>query len=198
MNRTMCPGQDTRYWRPGDIFTVPCGSCGASIEFFKDDASRRCSACGTRVQNPRLTMGCAAWCQHAKECLGYDPAEKKAGSDDPGESIADAIVASIRREFVAAGGVLEQSLAAYEKAGALVKAGGANPRIVFPAVLLLLADGAVPDGAPEFPVSRKILADAGADRNSIEEILEIIRAYREGSSLDSAEFLAVAESYKNP
>lgn len=73
MNRSMCPGQDTRYWRPDDIFNVPCASCGTLIEFFKDDASRRCPKCSTRVQNPRLTMGCAQWCEHAEECLGYDP-----------------------------------------------------------------------------------------------------------------------------
>ncbi|MBN2159160.1 MAG: hypothetical protein JW807_07175 [Spirochaetes bacterium] len=84
MNRTMCPGQDTRYWRPGDIFNVTCGSCGTSVEFFKDDASRRCPGCGIRVRNPRLTMGCAAWCRHARECLGYDPKEKKNESDGAG------------------------------------------------------------------------------------------------------------------
>ncbi len=74
MNKTMCPGQDTRYWRPGDIFNVACASCGNDVEFFKDDAKRRCSRCGALVQNPRLSAGCARWCGHAKECLGYDPA----------------------------------------------------------------------------------------------------------------------------
>ena len=75
--KTMCPGQDTRYWRPGDIFNVSCASCGSEVEFFKDDAKRRCRKCGAEVQNPRLSVGCGQWCEHAKECLGYDPAAIK-------------------------------------------------------------------------------------------------------------------------
>ena len=76
MNKTMCPGQDTRYWRPDDIFNVACSTCGKEVEFFKDDAQRRCGKCGTVIQNPRLSTGCAEWCEHAKECLGYDPARQ--------------------------------------------------------------------------------------------------------------------------
>lgn len=72
MNRTRCPGQDTRYWRPGDIFETPCPSCGTPIEFFKDDASRPCPSCQMRVRNPRLSTGCAQWCDRADECLGRD------------------------------------------------------------------------------------------------------------------------------
>ena len=68
-----CPGQDTRYLKPDDIFEVDCGQCGYSIEFFKDDASRRCPNCGSRVANPKISVGCAQWCKHAKECLGFDP-----------------------------------------------------------------------------------------------------------------------------
>ncbi|MHC4599829.1 MAG: HD domain-containing protein, partial [Planctomycetota bacterium] len=69
----LCPGQDTRFWRPEDIFELDCGACGHAIEFFKDDVYRRCSACGRRVENPKFNLGCAQWCEHAKDCLGYDP-----------------------------------------------------------------------------------------------------------------------------
>jgi hypothetical protein len=98
MDRTMCPGQDTRYWRPDDIFNVPCASCGASIEFFKDDAARRCPKCGTRVRNPRLSMGCAQWCSHAKECLGYDPSESGRSGTASAPSIADCIIETLKNE----------------------------------------------------------------------------------------------------
>lgn len=64
-----CPGQDTRYWKPGDIFEATCPACGAAIEFFKDDSSRRCTACGARVLNPRCDFGCAAHCAFAAQCL---------------------------------------------------------------------------------------------------------------------------------
>jgi hypothetical protein len=65
-----CPGQDTRYWKPDDIFNVACENCGKEIEFFKDDVSRLCGDCGSEIKNPRIFKGCAAWCKHAEECLG--------------------------------------------------------------------------------------------------------------------------------
>ena len=78
MTKVKCPGQDTRFWRPGDIFEIKCSRCGRMVEFFKDEASRRCPGCGKRIYNPRLTLGCAQWCPHAKECLGFEP-----GSAEP-------------------------------------------------------------------------------------------------------------------
>ena len=68
-----CPGQDTRYWKPSDVHEVKCGKCGELVEFFKTDGARRCPGCGARVVNPAVSMGCAQWCKHARECLGFDP-----------------------------------------------------------------------------------------------------------------------------
>jgi HD superfamily phosphohydrolase YqeK len=70
-----CPGQDTRYWKPGDIFNAPCPSCGAVLEFFKDDAVRTCRGCGARVANPHLDFGCATYCKFAAQCLKDLPPE---------------------------------------------------------------------------------------------------------------------------
>ncbi len=64
-----CPGQDTQYWQPDDIFETSCLKCGRSIEFFKDDVSRRCKGCGARVPNPKLDFGCAETCAYADQCL---------------------------------------------------------------------------------------------------------------------------------
>ncbi len=64
-----CPGQDTRYWRFDDIFTVACRECGEQVEFFKDDSVRRCKNCDTLNPNPRLDLGCAEHCKYAAECL---------------------------------------------------------------------------------------------------------------------------------
>ena len=65
-----CPGQDTMYWKPNDIFDVPCPFCGSIVEFFKDDPKRKCPACKKEISNPKIKRGCAEWCQHAKECIG--------------------------------------------------------------------------------------------------------------------------------
>jgi hypothetical protein len=66
-----CPGQDMRYWKPEDIFTLDCPQCGVEIEFWKDEPMRICRGCGAEVPNPRIDKGCAEWCKFADECLGH-------------------------------------------------------------------------------------------------------------------------------
>ena len=78
MSKPQCPGQDTRYWKPEDVFEVPCARCGRPMEFFKDDLKRNCPHCAQPNLNPRNDLACAAWCKAAPECqeeLG--PSEKK-------------------------------------------------------------------------------------------------------------------------
>jgi len=79
-----CPGQNTQYWQPGDIFEASCPKCGRSIEFFKDDTSRRCKGCGARVTNPKLDFGCAESCAYAEQCLAgisSEDSKQHAGKD---------------------------------------------------------------------------------------------------------------------
>ncbi len=75
-----CPGQDSRYLKPEDVRDHPCPGCGAPVEFFKTDRSRKCPACGVRFRNPGIDLGCAKWCRYAKECIDY------ASDDDAGDS----------------------------------------------------------------------------------------------------------------
>jgi hypothetical protein len=63
-----CPGQDRSSWTPDDIFEIACPSCGASIEYFKDDKRRRCTSCGVVTENPKFDLGCAEWCSAADKC----------------------------------------------------------------------------------------------------------------------------------
>jgi hypothetical protein len=72
-----CPGQDQRYWTPDDIFDVRCPYCGREIEFWKDEPFRRCRSCQREVRNPRMDLGCAAWCAEADACLGREPGQGK-------------------------------------------------------------------------------------------------------------------------
>ncbi len=77
-----CPGQDMRYWKFDSIYEVKCPYCGAMIEFFKDDSTKRCKNCGKQVPNPKMDFGCAAYCQFAEQCLGNLPPELLKNRDD--------------------------------------------------------------------------------------------------------------------
>ena len=81
MSQTMCPGQDTAFWKPGDIFDITCPNCGAEVEFYKDDARRKCPGCGHVFSNPKLNLGCAEWCEYADKCLGVNPELRKEQAD---------------------------------------------------------------------------------------------------------------------
>jgi len=70
-----CPGQDQRFWKPEDIFELKCPNCGKSVEFFKDEPKLKCRKCGRMVVNPKIDLGCAQWCQYAKQCLGVSGVE---------------------------------------------------------------------------------------------------------------------------
>ncbi len=71
--RPRCPGQNTQFWKPEDIYDIICPYCRAEIEFWKDEPVRTCPQCKREVRNPKIDLGCAKWCAHAKECLGIIP-----------------------------------------------------------------------------------------------------------------------------
>ena len=70
-----CPGQDQRFWKPGDIFEVKCPKCGYKVEFFKDEPHLACPECKQVVINPKIDAGCAEWCKYADQCLGVSEGE---------------------------------------------------------------------------------------------------------------------------
>ena len=65
---TGCPGRDRSSWTSDDIFDVSCPRCGIEVEFFKDDARRRCPSCGLRISNPHREVRCDQWCGAAEQC----------------------------------------------------------------------------------------------------------------------------------
>lgn len=77
-----CPGQDTQYWSEDAIFETECPECGSPMEFFKDDATRRCSSCKKKIANPKMDFGCASYCKFVEQCLGTLPEEFVAQRED--------------------------------------------------------------------------------------------------------------------
>ena len=68
MGTSRCPGQDLRYWKPEDIFDVPCPFCGTEIEFWKDEPALFCPKCKKEIRNPKIDTSCAEWCKYTDEC----------------------------------------------------------------------------------------------------------------------------------
>ena len=91
-----CPGQDSRYWDAAAIFEARCPKCGEGVEFFKDDTTRKCPACGTKMLNPKTDFGCASYCPYADQCLGELPPELLAKKQD---LIKDRVAVEMKRYF---------------------------------------------------------------------------------------------------
>jgi hypothetical protein len=202
MSRIKCPGQDTRYWKPGDIFNLHCGTCGKIIEFFKDDVSRNCPECGNRVQNPKITVGCAQWCEHAAECLGYDP--KSSISENGGNYLQKSIIGKIFDELAVRSGkdsgVYRNAESSLEKAGIMMKGGTADPKIVLPAVMLFEADFInmknLKSEIKSLPAAKEILKNAGFNNEEAKKICDLVLIVVKGENIDIPEFDIVNECYK--
>ncbi len=91
-----CPGQDTRYWGPDAVIETECPGCGSSLEFFKDESTRRCKTCGRKVINPKMDFGCASYCPYASQCLGDLPPELLAQRKD---LLKDRVAVEMKRYF---------------------------------------------------------------------------------------------------
>ncbi len=91
-----CPGQDSRYWKPGAIFETECPKCGSKVEFFKDDTTRVCKECGHRFLNPEMDFGCASYCQYADQCIGDLPPELIAQREN---LLKDRVALEMKRYF---------------------------------------------------------------------------------------------------
>ncbi len=131
MEQIKCPGQDTRHWKPGDIFTAECPKCGAEIEFFKDDTRRRCAWCGHLFYNPKIELGCAEWCQYADKCVPDLVKEKQAM-----QSFKEILVERVKAILAGDQQGQERLEQAVKYATELLKAEGGDPKVVFAAVIL--------------------------------------------------------------
>ena len=128
-----CPGQDTRYWKPGAIFDVSCPECGSDVEFFKDDTTRPCKQCGHRLLNPDVDFGCASYCQYAEQCLGDLPAELLAEKDD---LLKDRVAIEMKRYFGQDFRRIGHAALVARYAEQIVKEEGGDPAVVLCAAYL--------------------------------------------------------------
>jgi hypothetical protein len=159
MEQMKCPGQDTRFWKPGDIFVAECPKCGAEIEFFKDDARRRCAWCGHMFYNPKISLGCAEWCQYAEKCVPELMQEKKAAQTFK-ERLAELVHSHLQD-----GKDWEVTAQGMEYALDLLKSEGGDPRVVLAAVLLHRV---------QTEKARNLLEELAAEPDTIAAVLELL------------------------
>lgn len=124
-----CPGQDQRFWKPEDIFEVPCSGCGKAMEFFKDEPKLKCSSCGQMVVNPKIDLGCAEWCQYAEQCLGITTIGSL-------RAIRDKLVYEMEKYFAGDEKRIEHAIAVLNYAEQIETVEGGDPLIVRAAAIL--------------------------------------------------------------
>ncbi|MDY6839078.1 MAG: HD domain-containing protein [Thermodesulfobacteriota bacterium] len=177
-----CPGQDSRYWKPGAIFEVECPNCRNEVEFFKDDTTRLCKKCGHRFVNPEMDFGCASYCPYAEQCLGDLPLELLAERDD---LLKDRVAIEMKHYFGHDFKRIGHAANVARYAEHIVREEHGNPAVVLCAAYLhdigiheagrrcnnTAARNHEKEGPP---IARNILAKLGAREEIIEEVCDII------------------------
>jgi hypothetical protein len=197
-----CPGQDTQYWQPGAIFEVGCPECGAKVEFFKDDTTRKCSACGHRFVNPKMDFGCASYCQYAEQCLGDLPPELIAQKED---LLKDRVALEMKRYFKTDFKRIGHATRVARYAERIGKFESGNLAVILSAAYLhdigiVEAQRRHGSTAPEYQeqegpsVARSILEKLGASEKLIEEVCDIVGRHHHPSENEGVNFLAVYDA----
>ena len=177
-----CPGQDTRYWKAGDIYEEKCPGCGQLLEFFKDDSSRKCKNCGKRVLNPKIDFGCAAYCEHADQCLKELPPEILA---ERSKLLKDRVALEMKKYFANDFKRIAHACNVARYAEQIVKREKGDMAVVL--ISAYLHDIGIKEAERKYqstdlayqeelgpPVAREILESLGADIKLIDEVCDII------------------------
>jgi HD superfamily phosphohydrolase YqeK len=183
-----CPGQDMRYWKPGDIFNAKCPKCGGTVEFFKDEVRRKCR-CGHGVTNPKLDFGCAEWCPYAEQCIGAIPEEVKARQKAEQEnSLRDRVAFEMKRYFGKDLKRIDHALKVARFSERILKGEGGNPLVILCAAYLhdigireakkerqeTGTDCSLQQETEGVPIAWKILERLNLKKEDSEEICDII------------------------
>jgi HD superfamily phosphohydrolase YqeK len=198
-----CPGQDTRYWKPGAIFDTKCPECGHKVEFFKDDTTRKCPSCGHRFINPKMDFGCASYCQFAEQCLRNLPPELLAQKED---LLKDRVAIEMKRYFKADFTRISHAIRVARYAERIGKAESqGNLAVILSAAYL--HDIGIHESqkkyestAPKYreqegpPIARSILEKLGAKEELIEEVCDIVGHHHHPRPEETANFKAVYDA----
>jgi len=187
-----CPGQDQRFWKPGDIFEVKCPGCGGPIEFFKDEPKLKCRNCARVVVNPKIDLGCAEWCQYAEQCLGVNIVKNL-------KVMRNKLIDRMKDVFGDDQKRIEHALAVLDYAEQIQNVEGGDPLIVRAAAILHdigihEAERKYGSAAGKYqetegpPIAEDILKKYDVTVEAIEHICKIIANHHSATDIDTLEF----------
>ena len=198
-----CPGQDRAYWKGDRAYEIPCPRCGSTVEFFRDEDSRRCHQCGFRFRNPRLALDCASWCDQAEACMGISRSGSVAPRQ-PEAAFLGRLIEALEVELSEEPVTFARALLVFQHAKELVPTAQVDPRSVLPAALLLDIDrreaavldrtAAQPGGKEAASRMERILSTAGLDEQAIRTIRSLVDAYRNRTKPDAIELAILSDA----
>ena len=192
-----CPGQDTRFWKPDDVYSVECPKCGNSVEFFKDDIRRRCKKCGHMFINPRLDLGCARWCQYADQCVGAIGKEE----------FKEIITLAMKEHLSGDKERIDNALKVLKFAEDILEKEKGNPKVVIAAAILYNIGIREVREKPEsakgsnqekdsLPIVREIMERSGSKAEVIEEVSQIIESNHYPEKIDNLNSKIVYDAFR--
>ncbi len=193
-----CPGQNTMFWKPDDIFDVRCPNCDRPVEFWKDDSKRTCD-CGHRFLNPKRDLGCLEYCKYAEQCMP---------EMFEGESLKalyrDRLLVTAKIKMKPDDASLERSQKIAELVEEILDEEGGQPKVVFAATILgNLVLNSQPHGEQSASsaqgdspsaITRKVLADIGTEKEVTDQVCQIIENRINGTSSEDLDSKIVSDA----
>jgi len=193
-----CPGQNTMFWKPDDIFDVRCPNCDRPVEFWKDDSKRTCD-CGHRFLNPKRDLGCLEYCRYAEQCMP---------EMFEGESLKalyrDRLLVTAKIKMKPDDASLERSQKIAELVEEILDEEGGQPKVVFAATILgnLVLNSQVhgeqsassAQGDSPSAITRKVLADIGTEKEVTDQVCQIIENRINGTSSEDLDSKIVSDA----
>ncbi|MCP4669730.1 MAG: phosphohydrolase [Desulfobacula sp.] len=188
-----CPGQDTQFWDQDAIYETTCPECDHPMEFFKDDATRRCPNCKKKIVNPKMDFGCASYCQFAEECLGSLPEEFVAKRED---LFKDRVAVEVKRYLGADFKRIGHTIKVANFAEKIGKEEKANLAVVLSSAYLYNigakdtmdkhGSSKPEDIAKESPkIAKELMEKLGAKEILINEVIDIVGHHNQPDKSDS-------------
>jgi len=197
-----CPGQDSRYWKPGAIFDAPCPVCDHPVEFFKDESVRRCKKCGHKMVNPKMDFGCAAYCKFAEQCIGELPPELIAQKRD---LLKDRVAVEMKHYFKQDFKRIGHATKVARYADQIVREERGDPAVALSAAYL--HDIGIHEAERKYqsteakyqeeegpPIARDILTKLGAQPDLIDEVCDIIAHHHHARAEETINYKAVYDA----